>query len=359
MNAISPIPLSSLAAAPAAPVRAEPALATLPRSAGPWTDLFATGLVRAGVAKGGPPVVLTDTLRVLPLLESQGPVGWIHTAPCHYRDFVPVAQGHPAPRLRIDAARRSAEAAHLIRRAGLCLVVVPARPEAAPAMAALAAQAVQARVPLLLDGPPQSVSWQAFETVIRQGALQPLPLGDRPGATRMMASANLAGTLGDGGVRDATQALALAAQLARARQLDLHAEPLPDGRLKLRLRIDPVKLVAAGAQPQAHHITHSGMAQFNGRGLGALVLPWGAACQARLLLRNVRARIDGSHIAVGTQALAPGWVDYTEHGAMLRLDLPSVLPGRDALLHLSLPRDAVPPDGFCDIGAAEFTVETT
>ena len=31
---------------------------------------------------------------------------------------------------------------------------------------------------------------------------------------------------------------------------------------------------------------------------------------------------------------------------------------QDALLHLSLPRDAVPGDGFCDIGAAEFTVET-
>ena len=36
----------------------------------------------------------------------------------------------------------------------------------------------------------------------------------------------------------------------------------------------------------------------------------------------------------------------------------TVAPGQDALLHFSLPRDAVPNDGFCDIGAAEFTLET-
>ena len=56
--------------------------------------------------------------------------------------------------------------------------------------------------------------------------------------------------------------------------------------------------------------------------------------------------------------LAPATVDYTDHGAFIRLSLPATAPGQDALLHLSLPRDAVPGDGFCDIGAAEFTVET-
>jgi hypothetical protein len=56
--------------------------------------------------------------------------------------------------------------------------------------------------------------------------------------------------------------------------------------------------------------------------------------------------------------LSAAAVDYTDHGAFLRLDLPAVSPAQDALLHLSLPRDAVPGDGFCDIGAAEFTVET-
>ena len=30
---------------------------------------------------------------------------------------------------------------------------------------------------------------------------------------------------------------------------------------------------------------------------------------------------------------------------------------RDALLHLAVPRDAVPHDDFCDVGAVEYTAE--
>jgi hypothetical protein len=119
-----------------------------------------------------------------------------------------------------------------------------------------------------------------------------------------------------------------------------------------------VQIVAAGSQTLAHHIAHEGRALFNSRGLGSILLPWGAPCQVRLLLRNVRARIDTSAIALGENALAPATVDYTDRGAFIRLSLPATAPGQDALLHLSLPRDAVPGDGFCDIGAAEFTVET-
>ena len=77
----------------------------------------------------------------------------------------------------------------------------------------------------------------------------------------------------------------------------------------------------------------------------------------RLLLRNVRARVDDSEIALGTDTLQPSHLDYTERGAILSLRLPSIAHGRDALLHLSLPREAVPGDGFCDIGAAEFTAD--
>ncbi|HEV8689463.1 MAG TPA: hypothetical protein VGQ91_04135 [Ideonella sp.] len=319
-----------------------------------WVDLFATSLARNGALGNGLPVVLTDTLRVLPLLESQGPVGWIHTSPWHYQDYVVVAQGQPAPRPRIDAAQAAAEASRLLRRAALCLAAVPAERASAQAMAALAAKALQARAPLLLFGAPQAGGWPAFDGLIRQGGLQPVEAG----GARVLASAGLAGAMGDAGLHDVQRAVTLTAQLARARQADLLLEPLGDGHLRLRLRIDPVLLVAAGAGTLAHHIAHEGRALFNSRGLGALLLPWGAPCQARLLLRNVRARIDGSEIAIGRHALAPTSVDYTEHGAFLRLALPAITPGRDALLHLSLPREAVPGDGFCDIGAAEFTVET-
>src|SRR5262245_38147439 len=87
-----------------------------------WVDLFATSLARNGALGNGLPVVLTDTLRVMPLLESQGPVGWIHAAPWHYQDHVLVAQGQPASRPRVDALRNPGEAGRMLGRAGLCLV---------------------------------------------------------------------------------------------------------------------------------------------------------------------------------------------------------------------------------------------
>ena len=319
-----------------------------------WVDLFATGLARTGVLGNGLPVVLTDSLRVLPLLESQGPIGWIHTSPCLYQDHVLVAHGQPSPRLRVDAVQRPADASQMLRRASLCLVAVPAEREPAAVMAPLAAKALQARASLMLFGAPQAGGWGAFDGLVRQGALQPIEAG----GARVLASAGLAGTLGEAGLHDAERAVALAGQLTRARQADIHVERLDRDQLRLRLRIDPVLLAAAGSQTLAHHIVHEGRALFNSRGLGAFLLPWGAPSQARLLLRNVRARIDGCQIALGGQSLSPLAIDYTEHGAFLKLALPAVAPGRDALLHLSLPRDAVPNDGFCDIGAAEFTVET-
>jgi hypothetical protein len=319
-----------------------------------WVDLFAAHLARNASLGNGLPVVLTDKLRVLPLLESQGPVGWIHTAPWYYQDHVLVAQGQPAPRQRIDAAQAPGEVSRMLRRASLCLVAVPPERPSGLAMAALTAKALQARVPVLLFGATQAAGWMAFEGLIRQGALQPV----HAGGVRVLVSAGLAGVLGEAGLHDIDRAMALAAQLTRARQADLLVEPLDRGELRLRLRIDPILLVAAGAQTLAHHIAHEGRALFNSRGLGTMLLPWGAPCRARLLLRNVRARIDGSQIALGAHALAPNAVDYTEHGAFLRLELPAVTPSQDALLHLSLPREAVPNDGFCDIGAAEFTVET-
>lgn len=319
-----------------------------------WIDLFAASVARSGALGNGLPVVLTDSLRVFPLLESQGPVGWIHTFPCHYQDYTPVANGQPAARLRIDAKAQPAEASRMLRRASLCLAAVSSDRERATFAAALAAKALQARASLLLYGAPQAGGWAAFEGLVRQGALQPI---EAAGA-QVLASAGLAGVLGDAGINDIERALALASQLSRARQADLHAERTDNGHLKLRLRIDPVHLVAAGSATLAHHVAHEGRALFNGRGLGAIAVPWGAPCQARLLLRNVRARIDSLQMAIAGQTVSPLAVDYTDFGAFLKLALPAVAPGQEALLHLSLPRDAVPNDGFCDIGAAEFTLET-
>lgn len=319
-----------------------------------WVDLFAANVARQGALGQGLAVVLTDSLRVMPLLESQTPIGWIHTSACKFQDFIPVAHGQPSPRVRVDAAGQPADASRMLRRASLCLAAVSPDRERAAATAALAAKALQARAALLLFGMPQSAGWAAFDGLVRQGALQPVAAG----GAQVLASASLAGTLGDSGLNDVERAIALAGQLSRARQADLHCERLEQGHLKLRLRIDPVHLAAAGSVTLAHHLAHEGRALFNSRGLGSFAVPWGAPCQARLLLRNVRARIDTLQIAMAGQSLAPLAVDYTEFGAFLKLALPPVEPGCDALLHMSLPREAVPNDGFCDIGAAEFTVET-
>ncbi|WP_374674446.1 hypothetical protein [Ideonella sp.] len=320
-----------------------------------WADIFATHAVRSGQGGPGAPVVLTDSMRVLPLLESQGPLGWIHAGPLRYVDHVQVAHGQPAWRPRIAADQQPAEAVRLLRRAGLCLVGVPASRTTAQVLAGLAAHAVAAKVPMLVYGAAGLAGWAAFDGLVRQAALQPVEAG----AGRAMASAGLAGLVGPAGLCDTERAVALAHQLSRSRQADLHVEALGPGRVQLRLRIDPVLLVAASAPTLAHHVANEGRALFNSRGLASLLLPWAAPSRVRLLLRNVRARIEGGEIAVGDRRLEPDAVDYTEHGAFLRMSLPGVPPGRDALLHLSLPRDAVPGDGFCDVGAAEFTVEAS
>lgn len=319
-----------------------------------WIDLFAASVARSGALGNGLAVVLTDTLRIFPLLESQGPIGWVHTLPCAYQDYTPVANGQPSARLRIDANAQPGEASRMLRRASLCLVAVSEDRERAAFTAALAAKALQARASLLLFGAPQAGGWVAFEGLVRQGALQPIEAG----GAQVLASAGLAGALNEAGLNDIERAVALASQLSRSRQADLHAERADNGQLKLRLRIDPVHLVAAGSATLAHHVAHEGRALFNGRGLAAIAVPWGAPCQARLLLRNVRARIDTLQVAIAGRSLSPLAVDYTDFGAFLKLALPAVTSGQEALLHLSLPRDAVPNDGFCDIGAAEFTLET-
>ena len=171
-----------------------------------WIDLFAASVARSGALGHGLAVVLTDALRVMPLLESQGSVGWIHSAPCPYQDYMPVASGQPAVRMRIDASSQPADASRTLRRASLCLAAVPVDREAANRTAALAAQALQARASLLLFGAPQAPGWAAFDGVVRQGALQPIEAG----GAQVLASAGLAGALGAAAGSIAGQGFAVA-----------------------------------------------------------------------------------------------------------------------------------------------------
>lgn len=322
-----------------------------------WVDLFAARLARERLDRDRPVAVITDALRAMPLVESQASLGWIHAAPIRYRDFHAVAYGLPARRLRIDALRQPADAAVLAQRASLCLVAVPADRGAALGVLPVMRAAVDAGVPLVLFGASVNAGWAPLTELAGVGGLQALMTGD----VLVLASSELTTVLGAGGLRDAEGAVALARQLSVSHQADLTALALPEGRLRVRLRMDPIYLAATAAEPLAAHMSNEGRAMFNHRGMGALLLPWGGPCAARLLLRNVRARVDDTLVACGHRILAPATVDYTEHGAIMKLVLTAPEtpgPGRDAVLHMSLARAAVPADSFCDIGAAEFTVET-
>jgi len=323
----------------------------------PWIDVLAASI--ATLAPGGlqgATVVVHPGLRVMPLLESLGPVAWVHPGPVLFRDFVSVAHGQPALRERLDANDQGSDVSELLSRAALCVVTVPGDLAAARHLAALVKQPGNAL--WLLHGPADAAGWPVFELVAQVAGLVPL---ENPGL-RMMASpavlALLARTPAGTGLRSPGRVSALVAELQRRRKLDVHADTRPDtGAVRLRIRPDPVQLIAAGAETLAHHITQEGRALFNTRGLGSLYLPWSGDLTARFLCRNVRARIDDCEIGLGRHAVTPSRIDYTDHGAIMTLKLPPIAPGRDALLHIALPRAAVPDDGFCDIGAAEFAVD--
>lgn len=320
----------------------------------PWVDVLATALAIDGVP--GLPVLMHQGLRTMPLLESLGNVAWIHPSAPLFRDFVPIPNGQPIQRERLDAANRPAEAADVLKRAGLCVVTVPSDGAAARALAALVG--APGDIFWLLHGPADAAGWAVFDPVAHQLGLRAIETR----ASRLMVSPNvlsrMAGTPGGTTLQSPARVTSLAAQLSQRRRVDVHADIRPDtGVVQLRVRLDPVRVMAAGTEALADHIAHEGRALFNARGVGSLLLPWSGDQSVRLLCRNVRARIDDCEIGLGRHTVKASRIDYTDHGAIVTLRLPVVEPGRDALLHFSLPRPAVPEDGFCDIGATEFTVE--
>jgi hypothetical protein len=127
--------------------------------------------------------------------------------------------------------------------------------------------------------------------------------------------------------------------------------------IRLRLRPDPLQLMVAGTESLAHNLMMESRALFDSRGIGGLSLPLEGRGSLQLLVRNVRDRIDSLTVAVGARAIPLTRIDYTEYGAVLSLPPTPVEAGRDAFMFLSLPRSAVPGDGFCDVGAITQTLE--
>lgn len=320
----------------------------------PWVDILATTIALEGLQ--GVPVVMHQGMRTMPLIQSLGQVGWVHPTAPLFKDFVSLAAGQPGQQERLDASKQGAEVAALLKRAGLCVVTVPTDIGAAKALAA------EIRDPgtafWLVHGPTDAAGWAIFDIVANRLGLRAIETR----GSRLMVSPNviarMAGTPGGTTLQSPARVTSLAAVLAGKRRIDVHADIRPDtGVVHLRVRPDPVRMIAAGSESLANHVANEGRALFNTRGVGSLMLPWSGDLTVRLLCRNVRARIDDCEIGLGRHAVKASRIDYTDHGAIMTLRLPAVEAGRDALLHLSLPRAAVPEDGFCDIGACEFTVE--
>lgn len=320
----------------------------------PWIDLLAAAL--AGPRLAGPVAVLHEAQRVLPLLESRASVAWLHPHALAMQDFTLLPRCRPLFRERLDALGAPDDAADLLRRAGLRLLCVPDSPRHIRCLMGLTEHAT-AKESWLVYGDPQAAGWEAVGPLQQRAQLQELP---GRGHLRWMASGPVVSALAALGLTSAgfTPELAQTLRQQLPRGLDLLLDlNTQSGRPRLRLRPEPVQFIAAAAPSLAHHVVMEGRALFNQRGLATLMLPWDGSAHTRLLLRNVRDRIDESEIALGEDTIQPSHLDYTERGAVLTLRLPAISLGRDARLQLSLPRRAVPDDGFCDIGAIEFMAD--
>jgi hypothetical protein len=311
-----------------------------------WVDLLAASLARLLAPTLA--VVVHEALRSMPLIESNCATAFVNLSALKYADFRPVPGGLPTRRERIDATERPAEALSAMQRAGLVVMGVPTDPVAASRWPQLQAQDRW----WILYGESRAPGWAQAAALMRSGEFIPFELGSQ----RVMISRQAVDALGGRHAVHPSAAPKLAGALARAQPQRLAIEA-GQGYQRLRLNIDPILLIAAGTDMLTHNLLQEGRAILSARGLGAVLLPWDDKTQVQLLFRNVRARIDDMVLAAGDKVLALSRIDYTEYGALLNVVRPEVHPGRDALLHIALPRVAVPGDGFCDVGAANVTVE--
>jgi hypothetical protein len=311
-------------------------------------ELVAAALAKSQYAENTLTTVIHESHRSLPLLESAGSTAYVNLRPVLHRDFRPVVGGMPAAKERLCAQTDPAEAAALLKRSRTIVLCMPNDPAA---IAALPEFDSAGRL-CLIYGEPRAAGWSHITPRLRGGDFTPFEIG---GARLLISREAVEGVGGrqlllPAGLGD------LADRLAHQMPNVLTVEETGGG-LRLRLRPDPLRLVVAGTESLAHNLTQEGRALFNARGVGAFALPIEGRGSLQILVRNVRDRIDNLTIAVGNRNVLMNRIDYTEYGAVLSLPPTEIEAGRDALMFLSLPRSAVPNDGFCDIGALTQTLE--
>ena len=319
-----------------------------------WIDLLAANAVDPRMS--GPVVAVHTAQRSLPLLESRVPLVWLHTRTPPWRDFHASPNCLPQARERLDGRRDPVAAQRLLQRAAMVVLAVPMDPREMNRLLPLL-QALPEDRPLIVHGPRTAEGWAVLAAWPRLAGLVSL---SATGWLARVSPAVLARLehAGTGGVLPLGPSLAQQLVARLPRQLGVHLDlATASGHPRLRIRPHPVQCIATASLATEHQIVVDNRALFNARGMATLLLPWDGGAMVRLLLRNVRARVDNCVVACGSDELRPSTIDYTDAGAVLSLRAPAVAADRDTLLHLSLPRAAVPEDGFCDVGAVEFNVD--
>lgn len=317
-----------------------------------WIDLIASALVSP--QSGKPCVLLHECQRLWPLLEARASLVHVHTRAPHLHDFLHVSPRQPMPRERLVASESAAEVLAALERAELGLVCAPSGTSISDELGALLeARALPGR--WIVFGPPNAAGWASVLMPLFSGRMLAVACKDQ----QVLASPSVVQQLYALGMEADGLTAAFAHKLLSQRPPaeSLRATTTPEGATTtLTLLPPPVTTIACASTMTAHHIVHESRALFNARGLASVLLPWNGCARVKLLLRNVRARIDTAQFAGPAGPLRPEHLTYTEFGAVASLALPPVPAGRDAMLHVAIPADAAPADGFCDIGAVEFRV---
>lgn len=320
-----------------------------------WIDLLAAAL--AGPHLTGPVVVLHEAQRLFPLVEQRTPTVWVHPVAPTFVDMQPLPNAMPMRRERLDAQTQADDARALLRRAGLGILAVPTQACARAQLLALCQSAGQAPGRWIVYGEATHLAEPAVAAWLQAQGLQPVPA---PGGIKLWLSPGLVQGLRVIGMSQAGLVPLFARKLVDHLPAVLNASLQPgsvEGSLQLCLRPDPVRTVASFNDSLCHHVQATHRALFNRRGFASMLQPWDGCLHLRLLVCNVRGHIDDLALLMGADTLPAAEVSYIEQGALVTAGLQPIAPGRDALIHLRLPREALPLDAFCDLGAIEFTAE--
>lgn len=318
----------------------------------PWVDLLCGWAVqRRG---GGLAVAFNEAQRAMPVLDQVSTVVWVHPRPVLAADFSFIPHQHPASRTHVDVMADPEQLRHWMGRSILKVLAMPVADLLPPVLTRGTGSVDDL---WLIHGASDAPGWSDPALVELCAGWVSLPA---PAGWRVDVNLVFLRVLRDAGLTVTAFDAALGQRLCAAldQRTDVHLDTsMGMDRLRLRLRLPAVRCIATTSDALRHHIMLRDKALFSPRGMATVLLPWSGCTGAKFLLRNVRARVDDMIVALGDAQIKPAAVHYTDLGAFVTFDAPPLLPGRDALMHLSLPRAAVPTDDFCEIGAAEFTSE--